>query len=149
MMNRRPALPATILLLSLSLVLAAASIGQVHRAQAADGRELAIKIQYPGIARSIDSDVDNVAALLRLANLLPIGLDVSGLAAEAKRQLRQEADYALEAHFLARYRALVALRWSPRGRNGVTYMSLTASEKARGRRESPQWDGIRSGQRDE
>jgi predicted unusual protein kinase regulating ubiquinone biosynthesis (AarF/ABC1/UbiB family) len=88
--------------------IAAASIGQVHRAQAADGRELAIKIQYPGIARSIDSDVDNVAALLRLAKLLPIGLDVSGLAAEAKRQLRQEADYALEAQFLARYRALVA-----------------------------------------
>ncbi|MCC6609644.1 MAG: AarF/ABC1/UbiB kinase family protein [Burkholderiales bacterium] len=88
--------------------IAAASIGQVHRAQAADGRELAIKVQYPGIARSVDSDVDNVAALLRLANLLPIGLDVSGLAAEAKRQLRQEADYALEAQFLARYRALVA-----------------------------------------
>jgi len=88
--------------------IAAASIGQVHRARAADGRELAIKIQYPGIARSIDSDVDNVAALLRLAKLLPIGLDVSGLAAEAKRQLRQEADYALEARFLVRYRALVA-----------------------------------------
>jgi len=88
--------------------IAAASIGQVHRAQAADGRELAIKVQYPGIARSIDSDVDNVAALLRLANLLPIGLDVSGLAAEAKQQLRQEADYVLEAQFLGRYRVLVA-----------------------------------------
>lgn len=88
--------------------IAAASIGQVHRARAADGRELAIKIQYPGVARSIASDVDNVAALLRLANLLPVDLDVSGLAAEAKRQLRQEADYLLEAKFLERYRALVA-----------------------------------------
>jgi aarF domain-containing kinase len=88
--------------------IAAASIGQVHRARAADGRELAIKIQYPGVARSITSDVDNVAALLRLANLLPVDLDVSGLAAEAKRQLRQEADYLLEAKFLERYRALLA-----------------------------------------
>jgi predicted unusual protein kinase regulating ubiquinone biosynthesis (AarF/ABC1/UbiB family) len=87
--------------------IAAASIGQVHRARAADGRELAVKIQYPGVARSITSDVDNVAALLRLANLLPVDLDVSGLATEAKRQLRQEADYLLEAKFLERYRALL------------------------------------------
>ncbi len=88
--------------------IAAASIGQVHRARAIDGRELAVKIQYPGVARSITSDVDNVAALLRLASLLPVDLDVSGLATEAKRQLRQEADYLLEAKFLERYRALLA-----------------------------------------
>ena len=88
--------------------IAAASIGQVHRARAADGRELALKIQYPGVARSIESDVDNVAALLRLGRLLPVELDVSGLIAEAKRQLRQEADYLQEAAHLRRYRALVA-----------------------------------------
>lgn len=87
---------------------AAASIGQVHAAVARDGRRLALKIQYPGIARSIDSDVDNVAALLRIAKLLPVDLDVSGLVAEAKRQLRQEADYRIEAASLRRYRALVA-----------------------------------------
>ena len=46
--------------------IAAASIGQVHRVTAADGRDLALKIQYPGVARSIASDVDNVAVLLRL-----------------------------------------------------------------------------------
>ena len=51
--------------------MASASIGQVHRARARDGRDLALKIQYPGVARSIESDVDNVAALLRLFNLLP------------------------------------------------------------------------------
>jgi aarF domain-containing kinase len=56
---------------------AAASIGQVHRATTTDGRELALKIQYPGVARSIASDVDNVAALLRMFNLLPIVLDVA------------------------------------------------------------------------
>jgi len=87
--------------------IAAASIGQVHRARAA-GRDLALKIQYPGVARSITADVDNVAALLRLIGLLPVQIDVDGIAAEAKRQLAQEADYALEARFLERYRRLVA-----------------------------------------
>lgn len=87
---------------------AAASIGQVHRATAHDGRELALKIQYPGVARSIASDVDNVAVLLRLFNLLPLGIDVAGTAAEAKRQLAQEADYESEGRFLERYAKLVA-----------------------------------------
>jgi predicted unusual protein kinase regulating ubiquinone biosynthesis (AarF/ABC1/UbiB family) len=87
---------------------AAASIGQVHRVTAADGRDIALKIQYPGVARSIASDVDNVAALLRMFNLLPIELDVVGLAAEAKRQLSQEADYLSEAAFLEHYATLVA-----------------------------------------
>jgi predicted unusual protein kinase regulating ubiquinone biosynthesis (AarF/ABC1/UbiB family) len=87
---------------------AAASIGQVHRATASDGRVLALKIQYPGVARSIASDVDNVAVLLRLFNLLPLGIDVAGMAAEAKRQLAQEADYEAEGRFLERYAKLVA-----------------------------------------
>lgn len=87
---------------------AAASIGQVHRARAVDGRELALKIQYPGVARSIASDVDNVAALLRVFDLLPIGLDVSGIVAEAKRQLMQEADYLSEARFLEQFAGLLA-----------------------------------------
>jgi predicted unusual protein kinase regulating ubiquinone biosynthesis (AarF/ABC1/UbiB family) len=88
--------------------IAAASIGQVHRATAADGRDLALKIQYPGVARSIVSDVDNVAVLLRLLNVLPVDIDVDGLAAEAKRQLAQETDYVREARFLERYSRLVA-----------------------------------------
>ena len=87
---------------------ASASIGQVHEAVAADGRRLALKIQYPGVARSIESDVDNVASLLRIARLLPVDIDLSGIIAEAKRQLRQEADYVQEAAALRRYRALVA-----------------------------------------
>ncbi len=88
--------------------IASASIGQVHRARTADGRELALKIQYPGVARSIASDVDNVAALLRLAQLLPFGIDVSDIAREAKRQLTQEADYLAESRFLEQYARLVA-----------------------------------------
>lgn len=88
--------------------IASASIGQVHRARTRDGRDLALKVQYPGVARSIASDVDNVATLLRLAQLLPLGLDVNAVAREAKRQLTQEADYTAEARFLEHYATLVA-----------------------------------------
>jgi predicted unusual protein kinase regulating ubiquinone biosynthesis (AarF/ABC1/UbiB family) len=88
--------------------IAAASIGQVHAAQTADGREVALKIQYPGVARSIDSDIDNLAAALRLTRVLPVDMDVSGLVAEAKHQLRQEADYLAEARNLRRYRECLA-----------------------------------------
>lgn len=86
---------------------AAASIGQVHRARARDGRALALKIQYPGVARSIDSDVDNLAMLLRWLDFLPVELDIDGLTVEAKRQLRVEADYLQEADHTARFAALL------------------------------------------
>ena len=88
--------------------LAAASIGQVHRAQLADGRVLAVKVQYPGVADSIDADVDNVATLLRLSSLLPSSLDIAPLLAEAKRQLHEEADYIREAEQMRRYHTLLA-----------------------------------------
>jgi len=87
--------------------IAAASIGQVHRAVANDGRDLALKIQYPGVAKSINSDVDNMAMFLRLVNILPVEMDIKGIIAEAKRQLRQEADYMIEADYLRDYRELV------------------------------------------
>ncbi|MET0269613.1 MAG: AarF/ABC1/UbiB kinase family protein, partial [Sphingomonas sp.] len=87
--------------------IAAASIGQVHRAEMADGRTLAIKVQYPGVVESIDADVDNVATLLRVSGLLPREIDVAPLLAEAKRQLHEEADYVRERAMLERYRALV------------------------------------------
>ena len=88
--------------------IASASIGQVHRAVSADGRELALKIQYPGVARSIDSDIGNLASLLRMARILPVDLDISALVDEAKRQLRQEADYLQEADHMERFRGLLA-----------------------------------------
>ena len=88
--------------------IAAASIGQVHRAQLHDGRLIAIKVQYPGVAASIDADVDNVATLLRLSGLLPGTLDIAPLLDEAKRQLREEADYIREAEQMRRYGALLA-----------------------------------------
>ena len=84
---------------------AAASIGQVHRATLPDGRRLAIKVQYPGVAESIDSDVDNVATLLRVSGLLPRGLDIAPLLQEAKRQLAEEADYTREGEQMRAYAA--------------------------------------------
>ena len=86
---------------------AAASIGQVHRAVLPGGRMLAIKVQYPGVRDSIDSDVDNMASLMRLPGLLPRGIDLAPLMAEAKRQLHGEADYLAEAQHLAQFRALL------------------------------------------
>lgn len=88
--------------------LAAASIGQVHRARTLDGRDLAIKVQYPGVRASIDADVDNVATLLRVSGMLPKGLDLTDLLAEAKRQLHEEADYVREGEQLARFGVLLA-----------------------------------------
>ena len=88
--------------------IAAASIGQVHRAVTRDGRGLAIKIQYPGVRESIDADVDNVATLLRVSGLLPPGLDISGLLAEAKAQLHEETDYRREGAQMEAYRRLLA-----------------------------------------
>ncbi|MEO1293696.1 MAG: AarF/ABC1/UbiB kinase family protein [Pseudomonadota bacterium] len=88
--------------------IAAASIGQVHRAQTKDGRDLAIKVQYPGVRDSIDSDVRNVAALIRMSGLVPSGLDIAPLLEEATRQLHEEADYAREGQYLARFGALLA-----------------------------------------
>ena len=83
--------------------MAAASIGQVHRARTQDGRELAIKVQYPGVRDSIDSDVDNLASLIALSGLTPRGLDLKPMLEEVKRQLRDEADYQREGRMMSRF----------------------------------------------
>ena len=88
--------------------IAAASIGQVHRAGTLDGHDLAIKVQYPGVRESIDADIDNVATLLRISGLLPKEIDLAPLLAEAKRQLHEEADYEREAAQMTRFGALLA-----------------------------------------
>lgn len=83
--------------------IAAASIGQVHRARSVTGRDLAVKIQYPDIAGSIDSDVENASLLLKASGLLPRHIDVKPLLAEAKMQLHDEANYIREAAYLEKY----------------------------------------------
>lgn len=87
---------------------AAASIGQVHRAQTKDGRDLAIKVQYPGVAGSIDSDVKNVGALIKMTGLLPSGFALDPYLEEARKQLHAETDYGAEGAALARFGALLA-----------------------------------------
>jgi len=80
----------------------------VHRARLHDGRLMAVKVQYPGIANSIEADVDNVAALLRLSGIIPDGLDVKPLLAATKVQLKEEADYLRETEQMRHYATLLA-----------------------------------------
>ena len=87
--------------------IASASIGQVHRAQACDGRPLAIKVQFPGVAESIRGDVDNLAILVRLSGLVPAKFDLGPLLDEVRQQLLAETDYVKEAASLDRYRGLI------------------------------------------
>lgn len=79
---------------------AAASIGQVHKLSTRRGQPAVLKVQYPGVRESIDSDVDNLATLLRVSGLLPKHMDMTPLLAEAKSQLYEEADYEQEARYL-------------------------------------------------
>jgi predicted unusual protein kinase regulating ubiquinone biosynthesis (AarF/ABC1/UbiB family) len=76
---------------------AAASIGQVHRAVLCDGREVAVKIQYPGVAEAIRADMQNAGLILRLAKALAPGLDAKAAAAELKERVLEELDYEFEA----------------------------------------------------
>ena len=80
------------------LPFAAASIGQVHRAITRDGRAVAVKVQYPGIARSITSDLRNVGLLRRVVGAAFRGLDVQSLVDELGERLQEEVDYVREAH---------------------------------------------------
>jgi predicted unusual protein kinase regulating ubiquinone biosynthesis (AarF/ABC1/UbiB family) len=88
--------------------IAAASIGQVHKTHAPDGREIVLKVQYPGVAKSIDSDIDNIAAVLGLSGLVPENIDLKPLLADAKAQLHAEADYRQELQHLTRFGELLA-----------------------------------------
>ena len=88
------------------LPFAAASIGQVHRAITRDGRAVAVKVQYPGIARSITSDVRNVGLLRRVVGAAFPGLDVRSFVDEVAERLQEEVDYVREAQsqeMFARY----------------------------------------------
>src|SRR5919205_328593 len=76
---------------------AAASIGQVHRAVTRDGRRVAVKVQYPGIADAVETDMRNLGLLLPLVKRLAPGLDVRALAAELRERVGEELDYEIEA----------------------------------------------------
>ncbi len=76
---------------------AAASIGQVHRAKLLDGRAVAVKIQYPGIAEALDADLRNAGTVVRLARALAPGLDAKAIADEIRERVMEELDYEYEA----------------------------------------------------
>jgi predicted unusual protein kinase regulating ubiquinone biosynthesis (AarF/ABC1/UbiB family) len=76
---------------------AAASIGQVHRAELLDGREVAVKIQYPGIAEALDADLRNAGTIVRLAKAIAPGLDAKAIAEELRERIMEELDYEYEA----------------------------------------------------
>ncbi|MBO2459091.1 AarF/ABC1/UbiB kinase family protein [Actinomadura sp. LCR2-06] len=76
---------------------AAASIGQVHRAVWSDGREVAVKVQYPGAGKALISDFNQLARLGRLFGILMPGLDVKSMLAELKERVVEELDYTIEA----------------------------------------------------
>jgi predicted unusual protein kinase regulating ubiquinone biosynthesis (AarF/ABC1/UbiB family) len=76
---------------------AAASIGQVHRAELLDGRRVAVKIQYPGIAEALDADLRNAGTIVRLARALAPGLDAKAIAQELRERVMEELDYEYEA----------------------------------------------------
>lgn len=111
---------------------AAASIGQVHQAQLHDGRLIAMKIQYPGVAESIESDINNLFSVLKLYNIFPeglyilniffanflkkttytdtyfVGLFIDNLVEVAKRELSWEVDYKREKECTKKFRELLA-----------------------------------------
>ena len=76
---------------------AAASIGQVHRATLNDGRLMAVKIQYPGVAEALEADLRNAGVLVRLARVLAPGLDAKSVAKELRARVLEELDYEYEA----------------------------------------------------
>ena len=82
---------------------AAASIGQVHRAVWSDGREVAVKVQYPGAGAALISDLNQLGRMSRLVGLLVPGLDAKPLVAELKSRVAEELDYQLEARSQAAF----------------------------------------------
>jgi len=90
--------------------LGAASIGQVHRARLFDGRDVAVKVQYPGIADSIESDLRNLGSLLKVGRVFVEKERADAFIVEARDAILAEADYRIEGRNLKRFGAMLADR---------------------------------------
>jgi len=76
---------------------AAASIGQVYRATLADGRAVAVKVQYPGVAQAVRADLQNLGMIMRVAKKIAPGMDAKAMTGEIRERLSDELDYEQEA----------------------------------------------------
>jgi predicted unusual protein kinase regulating ubiquinone biosynthesis (AarF/ABC1/UbiB family) len=116
---------------------AAASIGQVHRALTVDGDEVAVKIQYPGVAEAVETDLRNAMLLLPLVKRLAPGLDAKALAAEMRERIGEELDYELEAQNQRRIERLMRAHpfiRVPRIRTDLSTQRVLVSEYVDGER---------------
>ena len=116
---------------------AAASIGQVHRAITKDGRAVAVKVQYPGIAQSITSDLRNVALLRRIVTAAFPGMDTQSFIDELGERLREEVDYVREAanqEYFAQYYDGHPFVHVPRVVSGLSTVRVLTSELVTGER---------------
>jgi len=86
---------------------AAASIGQVHEATMKDGVRVAVKVQYPGVADSIKSDIDNLVAVMKVWNMFPEGMFIDNIVKVANKELANEVDYIREAQCTRKFRELL------------------------------------------
>lgn len=89
---------------------ASASIGQVHRARMKDGREVAVKIQYPGVDEMVDSDLDNLRSLVKTMGRMWLQGDAMKFFDEVRERLTEELDYAKELENIMLFRGLFAGR---------------------------------------
>jgi predicted unusual protein kinase regulating ubiquinone biosynthesis (AarF/ABC1/UbiB family) len=86
------------------LPVAAASIGQVHRAETSDHREVAVKVQFPGVSEAIEEDLDGAEVMYTVFSALALnGLDARGLVDELRARMREELDYRLEARNITEF----------------------------------------------
>ena len=117
--------------------LAAASIGQVHRATTLDGEAVVVKVQYPGVAEAVDSDLRNATLLLPLLKRLAPDLDAKPLLAELRERIGEELDYELEAQqqrrIERRYRGHPFIS-VPRVRTDLSTRRVLVSEYVEGER---------------
>ncbi|XP_039763432.1 atypical kinase COQ8B, mitochondrial [Pararge aegeria] len=86
---------------------AAASIGQVHLAVLHNGQEVAMKVQYPGVAKGINSDIDNLVGVLKVWNMFPKGMFIDNVVEVAKKELSWEVDYVREAECTRMFKKLL------------------------------------------
>ena len=119
---------------------AAASIGQVHRGRWADGREVAVKVQYPGAGEALLADLRQIGRVARTFGGMVPGIDIKPLVAELQARVAEELDYALEAeaqHGVRRgVRAATPTSWSP-----TWSRTPTRCWSRSGSRPPPRWPG--------